>query len=94
MKMDRKQFDKLMTQLQDVPPAVMREALPRMQKFTPRATGNARSKTQKRDETTLIADYAYADRLDNGWSKQAPKGFTDPTIDFIEQQIMRDIGRM
>tara|TARA_R110000822_G_scaffold53233_8_gene137341 strand:+ start:3234 stop:3518 length:285 start_codon:yes stop_codon:yes gene_type:complete len=94
MKMDRKQFDKLMAQLNAMPDDVMREALPRMKKFTPVASGNARGRTNKQGATTILADYDYADRLDNGWSKQAPKGFTDPTIAFIEQEIMRDIGRM
>ena len=92
--MDRKQFNQLMAQLDAMPGNVMREALPSMQKFTPVASGNARSNTRRSGELTLKADYAYADRLDNGWSQQAPKGFTDPTIAFIEQEIMRDIGRM
>ena len=95
MKMDRKQFDKLMTQLVAMPIDVMREAEPRMVSFTSRATGNARSKTNLKGKTTILADYDYADRIDNGHAKgKFKKGFTDPTIDFIEKQIMRDIGRM
>jgi len=32
--------------------------------------------------------------LDDGWSKQAPKGFTAPTEDFIEDEVARQVGRI
>lgn len=60
-------------------------------KTTPIRTGNARNKTRLQGNK-IVANYAYAQRLDEGYSKQAPKGMTEPTTKFIEQrmkQIMR-----
>lgn len=51
---------------------------------TPKKSGNARSKT-KLQGTTINADYPYARKLDKGSSKQAPRGMTEPTIDYIER---------
>ena len=56
-----------------------------------------RSKTRIENNKSQIGSrYPYADRLDNGWSKQAPKGFTDPSIekmeDLVEDQI-RKVGQ-
>jgi hypothetical protein len=60
-------------------------------KGTPKRTGNARRSTRlKGDE--IQARYAYATRLDEGWSKQAPDGMSKPTEQFINRrlkQIMR-----
>jgi hypothetical protein len=60
-------------------------------KVTPKQTGNARRKTVlKKDE--IQARYPYAERLDQGWSKQAPDGMSKPTEKFIAdrlKQIMR-----
>jgi len=53
---------------------------------TPRDKGNARSKTRLRG-TTIVADYPYAQRLNNGWSDQAPDGMTKPTQDFIARRL-------
>lgn len=55
-------------------------------KNTPKRTGNARKKTRKRGDT-IYADYPYAKRLDEGYSKQSPSGMTDPTLDFIEKRF-------
>ena len=53
---------------------------------TPIDTGNARRKTKLVGDT-IHANYAYADRLDEGYSKQAPNGMTEPTNKFIEKRI-------
>ena len=58
---------------------------------TPRRTGNARSKTRLRGDT-IMADYPYAVRLDNGWSKQKPQGMSRPTKQFIRNRLSR-IGK-
>ena len=94
IKVDTRDFDKLMAQLRDLPGAVMKKAEPNMVKNTPIDTGNARSRTKRRGETKIVADYGYAGRLDDGWSKQAPKGFTAPTEDFIEDEVARQVGRI
>ena len=61
-------------------------------KDTPIDTGNARRKTRL-NKNTIEAQYPYAQRLDQGSSKQAPKGMTVPVQKFVEQQ-MRKIIRL
>jgi len=51
--------------------------------YTP---GNARRST-KQTKNGIEADYPYAERLDEGWSKQAPKGMTNPTLEFLENEV-------
>lgn len=87
-------FDKLMRQLKELPGDVMKKAEPDMKRNTPIDTGNARSRTNLRGKTKIVADYAYAGRLDDGWSRQAPKGFVSPTEDFIEDEVNRQVGRI
>jgi hypothetical protein len=41
----------------------------------------------------IVADYGYAGRLDEGASRQAPEGMSDPTIEYIEQTIMPKVLR-
>jgi hypothetical protein len=59
---------------------------------TPVKTGNARSRTRLQGDT-IVADYVYAQRLDQGWSKQAPSGMTIPTERFIDREINKKIGK-
>ena len=58
---------------------------------TPKDSGNARSRTKLTGDE-IRANYPYAVRLDKGWSKQAPRGMTIPTIDFIKR-LVRGIMR-
>lgn len=53
---------------------------------TPIRTGNARSNTDLRNNL-IEANYPYADRLDEGYSKQAPRGMTEPTIEYVQRYI-------
>lgn len=61
-------------------------------KITPKDTGNARRRT-KLVKNEIQAQYPYAERLDQGWSKQfGGQGMSKPTERFIEgrlKQIMR-----
>ena len=52
-------------------------------KETPKKTGNARRNTKLKGKKQIVADYAYAQRLDEGWSKQSPEGMVQPTEEFI-----------
>ena len=54
-------------------------------KTTPKKTGNARRSTRLKGNE-IQANYAYANRLDEGWSKQAPDGMSKPTEQFIKQR--------
>jgi len=61
--------------------------------ITPIDTGNARRSTQLKGKT-IEANYAYAQRLDQGYSKQAPKGMTEPTKKFVDKRIKQiEAGR-
>lgn len=53
---------------------------------TPIRSGNARAKTRL-EGTTINANYAYATRLDNGWSNQAPDGMTNPTEAWLKRTL-------
>lgn len=57
-----------------------------MKSITPRDTGNAQRNTFSRGDT-IYAEYPYAKRLDEGWSKQNTKGLIEPTIKHLEDLI-------
>ena len=57
-------------------------------KNTARRSGNAQRKTRL-DRDTIHADYAYAQRLDQGWSTLKPEGMSKPTIEFIRKYIKK-----
>ena len=59
---------------------------------TPIKTGNARSKTRLRGDV-IDAKYPYAGRLDDGYSRQSPKGMTLPTLQFLRKRVRQIIGR-
>ena len=64
-------------------------------KETPRKGGNARNKTKfSKRQNSINSNYDYAGRLDSGWSKQAPKGFTKPSLNFLEKQITRNFRKI
>ena len=55
---------------------------------TPVRSGNARRNTElRRDE--IQANYPYATRLDEGYSKQRPKGMTEPTIEWLQEYVRK-----
>jgi hypothetical protein len=58
---------------------------------TPIDTGNARNKTKFIKGNTIYANYPYAVRLDEGYSKQSPLGMSTPTIEFIKKIVRRII---
>ena len=53
---------------------------------TPVRSGNARSRTRTVGQK-ITGDYGYASRLDEGSSKQAPQGMTEPTFEYFDKQI-------
>lgn len=75
---------KIKAALEQLPRAAYNEWV----KETPIRTGNARRKT-KLNKTTIEAQYPYAQRLDDGYSKQAPKGMSEPVKKFIEREMKR-----
>ena len=84
VRINTKVFDKRMNELQDLPQEAMKKALPVTKSNTPIREGNARRRTKlSSDKLTINSNYSYAGRLDDGWSKQSPKGFTKPTINAL-----------
>ena len=74
---------KIQTDLQKLPSEVHKFFVAQ----TPIDTGNARNKTRLANNRKIQAQYPYAQRLDKGWSKQAPTGMSKPTKDFMKQRI-------
>ena len=54
--------------------------------------GNARRSTRLVG-TTIDADYPYAKPLDNGHSRQAPKGMSKPTLVWFKRHVKRLLGK-
>jgi hypothetical protein len=69
-------------------PKVKSKAADKFKELTPIDKGNARRSTKLRGNE-IQANYDYANRLNTGWSKQAPNGMTDATIDYIRQLIRK-----
>ena len=61
-----------------------------MKDITPIASGNAKRKTFSRGDT-IYAEYPYAKRLDEGWSKQNTTGLIEPTIKHLEDLINKGL---
>ena len=59
---------------------------------TPIRTGNARRKTRLRGDV-IDANYPYAGRLDDGYSRQSPMGMVQPTLQFLRKRVRQIIGR-
>lgn len=55
---------------------------------TPIKTGNARRNTFLK-QNEIEANYPYARRLDEGYSKQAKEGMTKPTIEHMQDWIAK-----
>lgn len=55
-------------------------------RVTPIRTGNARRRTDLKNNE-IQGNYDYANRLNQGWSRQADKGMTDPTIEFARSKM-------
>ena len=57
--------------------------------ITPFDSGNAKRNTRKQGSDSIHADYAYAGRLNRGWSSQANDGMSKPTIDEIQKYLKK-----
>ena len=87
-KIDKSGFDRTMRQMADLFKDLPVQAHKEFVKQTPKRTGNARRNT-KLEGAKIVADYNYAEKLDEGYSKQNPKGMTEPT----EKWILKEIDR-
>jgi hypothetical protein len=57
-------------------------------KNTPIRSGNARRRTKLRNKTEIVADYPYAQRLEDNWSPQTKgNGIIAPTEKFMKRKL-------
>jgi hypothetical protein len=68
------------------------EGLVEFKALTPIRSGNARRNTYLKGNT-IEANYPYAARLDEGYSRQAPKGMMEPWTKWFEKRIQKIMGR-
>lgn len=68
------------------------ESLKEFKALTPIRSGNARRNTHLSGDT-IYASYPYAQRLDEGWSKQAPKGMTEPFEKWLDARVRKILGK-
>ena len=61
-------------------------------KLTPIRTGNARRRTNLKNQT-IQANYPYVERLDSGSSRQAPQGMTVPFDRWVKAETKRIFGK-
>jgi hypothetical protein len=91
-----KVFKKRMKNALKVPYQTMADALPVLISNTPGgSSGYARSQTKlSSNKLSIDSDYPYAEALDSGSSKQAPNGFTKPTIQQLPRIVDKHIKRV
>jgi hypothetical protein len=87
------EVSRMFNQAEAVAKTLPKEAYDYFVDSTPIRTGNARSKTRLRGNT-IDANYPYAERLDDGYSRQAPKGMSQPTEKFLQKRIDDLIGKI
>ena len=87
------EVNKMFDEAEKVTKTLPKEAYDYFVDSTPIRTGNARRSTKLRG-STVDADYNYAERLDEGYSRQAPKGMSGPTEKFLQKRIDDLIGKI
>lgn len=70
-----------------------KQAEAKLKSLTPIDTGNARNKTRLVGKDKIEANYPYAQRLDQGWSKQAPEGMTKPFGEWVQEKMKYIFGK-
>ena len=91
---DTRQFSKMIGLAQSQVDRIQDQAYRFFRDHTPYRSGNARRNTVQKGDA-IVAAYPYAGRLDEGYSKQAPKGMTDPTVNYIEKTLIpQAVGRI
>lgn len=81
-------FNRLMTNLEKNVRDLSKGAHQVFVENTPENTGNAKRKTVLAGDK-IIANYDYSQKLDEGYSRKKPKGMTEPTEKWIEEELNR-----
>ncbi len=93
IKVDDKEFKGLLKDMLKVANSDWQRAGTHFRKITPIDTGNAKRNTTTQGKV-IRANYGYASKLDEGFSRQAPGGMSDPTINYYEDILERDLGKL
>lgn len=92
VKLDRNAFTPAVKSIDAALAALPAQGVKEFQALTPRDTGNARRRTQLRGKD-IVADYPYAQRLDDNWSTQTHgQGIVAPFTKWWQQQLKRIAG--
>ena len=66
------------------------ESLVQFRALTPKRSGNARSQTNlSSNNKSINALYPYAQKLDDGYSRQRPNGMTKPFAVWFKEQVKK-----
>jgi hypothetical protein len=92
-KVDLTQFNRQMSKALNALDDLPEFAETTMKAYTPIAAvrgGNARRNTRLRGNNTVVADYPYAERLEDNWSPQTKgQGIIAPTEAAIQREVDR-----
>lgn len=93
-KVDSRAVNKMFNQLAEMPELVMKQTYTIYRNNTPIRSGNAKNRTKLENKLRIGGRYPYAGRLDEGWSKQSPKGMTEPSLKALDGFIKNYINRV
>lgn len=93
LKINARVFEKRMKKLSELPTHLLDEALELVKENTPADSGYARRNTVRKGNQ-IVSDYPYAGRLDDGYSRQAPNGFTEPTIEQLRKETDKFVRKV
>lgn len=74
--------------LQNLPEQAYKEFV----KQTPIKSGNARRNTKLKNKKQIVANYNYAQQLNEGYSKQNPDGMVQPTEEYLVKEFYKIMG--
>lgn len=84
---------KAMAEYSKIASTVAKKTYTYFKEETPIRSGNARRNTRLKGQT-IEANYNYAGKLDEGYSKQAPEGMTKPSIDYMEKTFNEEVKKL
>lgn len=93
MQFNMSAVSKMFEQAAAVATTLPREAYDVFRDNTPQRSGNAYRSTRL-SGSTIDANYAYAEKLDEGYSQKKPDGMTRPTEEFLEKRVKELIGKI
>jgi len=96
-KVDKKTLRQLQVEINNAIDTATEDSYRFFVRKTPIDKGNARRQTKYRESNNkaiIDANYDYAVPLDRGHSKQAPKGMSGPTLDFLKNILAKGFRKI